>query len=36
VEEAWVVVTEDWIGANGTSPEGLDLQQLLADMRYVR
>lgn len=34
-EEAWVVVTEDWIGRNGTSVEGLDLQQLLSDMRYV-
>jgi hypothetical protein len=34
-EEAWAVVTEDWISANGTTVEGLDLQQLLADMEYV-
>jgi len=34
-EEAWAVVTEDWLNANGTTVEGLDLQQLLADMRYV-
>ena len=36
VEEAWAVVTEDWVRANGTTPEGLDLQQLLSDMTYVR
>jgi hypothetical protein len=35
VDEAWAVVTEDWIAANGTSVEGLDLRQLLADMRAV-
>lgn len=35
VEEAWAVVTEDWVRANGTTVEGLDLQQLLSDMRYV-
>lgn len=35
VEEAWAVVTQDWIAANGTSVEGLDLRQLLADMRAV-
>lgn len=35
VEEAWVVVTPEWITANGTSVEGMDLQQLLADMAYV-
>lgn len=34
-EEAWAVVTEDWLQANGTTVEGLDLQQLLADMRHV-
>jgi hypothetical protein len=34
-EEAWAVVTEDWLRASGTTVEGLDLQQLLADMRYV-
>jgi hypothetical protein len=36
VEEAWAVVTEDWIRANGTSVEGLDVQQLLSDMSYVQ
>jgi hypothetical protein len=35
VEEAWAVVTEDWIKANGLSVQGLDLHQLLADMAYV-
>jgi hypothetical protein len=35
VEEAWAVVTEDWVRTNGTTVEGLDLQQLLSDMRYV-
>lgn len=34
-EEAWAVVTEDWLQANGTTVEGLDLAQLLADMEYV-
>lgn len=32
VEEAWCVVSNDWITANGTSVEGLNLTQLLADM----
>ncbi len=35
VEEAWAVVSQDWIAANGTSVEGLDLTQLLSDMQYV-
>lgn len=34
-EEAWAVVTQDWLQANGTTVEGLDLQQLLSDMAYV-
>ena len=34
-EEAWAVVTRDWLQANGTTVEGLDLQQLLADMADV-
>jgi hypothetical protein len=34
-EEAWAVVTGDWVNANGTTVEGLDLTQLLADMQYV-
>ena len=34
-EEAWAVVTQDWLQANGTTVEGLDLQQLLADMADV-
>jgi hypothetical protein len=29
------VVTQDWLQANGTTVEGLDLQQLLADMQHV-
>jgi hypothetical protein len=35
VEEAWVVVSQDWLQANGTTVEGLDLTALLADMQYV-
>jgi hypothetical protein len=35
VEEAWFVVTEDWLNDKGDSVEGLDLSQLLADMKYV-
>lgn len=34
-EEAWAVVTHDWLSANGDTVEGLDLQQLLADMADV-
>lgn len=34
-EEAWAVVTADWVRANGTTVEGLDLQQLLSDMRDI-
>jgi hypothetical protein len=34
-EEAWAVVTQDWLQVNGTSVEGLDLAQLLADMESV-
>jgi hypothetical protein len=34
-EEAWAPVTQDWVRANGTSVEGLDLAQLLADMKDV-
>lgn len=34
-EEAWAVVTADWLEANGTTVGGMDLQQLLADMQYV-
>lgn len=35
VEEAWVVVTRDWIAANGTSVAGMNLPTLLADMADV-
>jgi hypothetical protein len=35
VEEAWCVVSEDWIDANGTTIEGLDLTQLIADSQDV-
>jgi hypothetical protein len=35
VEEAWAAVSEDWVRACGTTVEGLDLKQLLADMAYV-
>jgi hypothetical protein len=35
VEEAWAVISIDWVQANGTTVEGLDIQQLLADMPDV-
>jgi hypothetical protein len=35
VSEAWAVVSEDWVRSNGTTVEGMDLQQLLSDMAYV-
>jgi hypothetical protein len=34
-EEAWAVVTEDWIRVNGTTVEGMDVRQLLSDMACV-
>jgi hypothetical protein len=33
--EAYAVVTEDWIRLNGTTVEGMDLEQLLSDMSEV-
>jgi hypothetical protein len=35
VEEAWAVVTADWLDATGHTVTGLDLSQLLADMADV-
>lgn len=32
VEEAWVIITRDWLDKNGHTPEGLDLQGLGADL----
>lgn len=34
-EEAWAVVTPDWIETNGSSCDGIALSQLEADMAYV-
>lgn len=34
-EEAWAVVTPDWIEANGSTMDGVSLAQLEADMRFV-
>lgn len=33
--EAWIVVTESWLNAAGTSPSGLDLNGLLAALKQV-
>lgn len=33
--EAFIVISEDWLTANGTSVQGFDLQQLLQDMTDV-
>ena len=35
IQEAWAVVTQDWIEANGSSCDGMALAQLEADMKYV-
>ena len=35
VEEAWAVITPDWIEANGSSMDGISLAQLEADMRFI-
>jgi hypothetical protein len=34
-EEAWAVVSQDWLNKNGTTVEGMDLSQLLSDLQYV-
>lgn len=35
VEEAWAIVTLDFLDAHGHDPQGLDLHQLLADLAHV-
>ena len=35
-DEAYVIVTDDWIKASGKSPSGLDLQGLIADMTSLQ
>ena len=35
VEEAWAVITPDWIEANGSSCDGVALSQLESDMRFI-
>lgn len=35
VDEGYIVVTEDWLNAQGTSPSGLDLNGLLAAMKAL-
>jgi hypothetical protein len=34
-EEAWAVISHDWLQANGTTVDGLDLQQLMVDMHSL-
>ena len=34
-EEAWAVVSQDWLKANGVSVSGMNLAQLLSDMADV-
>lgn len=34
-DEAYAVVSQDWIKANGESPSGFDIDQLLADLQAV-
>lgn len=35
VEEAWVIITPDWLEANGDTVEGFDLAQLEADFKAL-
>lgn len=35
VEEAWAVITADWLEVNGSSCDGIALAQLEADMKFV-
>lgn len=35
VNESWAIISQDWIDANGDSPSGLDLAQLMTDMQSV-
>jgi hypothetical protein len=35
VDEAYIVVTEDWVSAQGKSPTGLDVNGLLAAMKSI-
>lgn len=35
IDEAWAVITQDWIEASGSSCDGIALAQLEADMRFV-
>jgi hypothetical protein len=34
-EEAWIIITDDWLDKNGHTPEGLDLAQLGADLSQL-
>jgi hypothetical protein len=35
VEEAWIVVTEDWMATNGTTAEGFNWDELEADFQTL-
>lgn len=35
VDEAWVIITHDWVNANGIDPLGIDLYQLGADFQQL-
>lgn len=34
-DEAWVIITDDWLNAQGEDPEGLNLQQLLSEFDFI-
>lgn len=34
-DEAWVIITDDWLNANGLDPEGLNMTQLLAEFDQI-
>lgn len=33
--EAWAIITDDWLNAQGQDPEGLNLQQLLSEFDFI-
>jgi len=35
IDEAWVIITPDWITANGTDIDGIDLKTLMADFAAI-
>lgn len=34
-QEAWVIITDDWLNAQGEDPEGLNITQLLSEFDFI-